>query len=432
MWKSLAAMALSLTVAGAAPARCDLAARDAGGAGKGCQRAWMDRNLRLNDLVTVGTHNSYKTEIPAPVLAAIRAVTPRDAQEIDYRHRPLTEQFDAGVRQLEIDIYDDPEGGRFGDPAGLRAVGLSLDPAHRAALMAPGFKVMHIQDIDVLSTCATLKACLSIVRTWSRAHPDHVPMLLMFNLKSGKSDMPGGVAALPFDAAAFDALDREVRAIFPPDALITPDDVQGDYPTLRDAVLHNGWPTLGAARGRLLFALDEGPETYAPYLAQDGSLKGRVFFVNAPESASAAAYLTLNDPVGDAARIRQAVAAGFIVRTRADAGTLEARANDGRRRAAALASGAQFVSTDYYWPEPRLANDYEVRLADGAVALCNPVRAAGRCAGYDVESGALAARARRAGAAAGDALPRAAQPGPGAALDRRQKVEDRTIGLVQY
>src|SRR3546814_13325319 len=57
--------------------------------------------------------------------------------------------------------------------------------------------------------------------------------------------LPGGVDALPFDTAAFDALDRGVRAVFPPHALITPDDVQGAYPSLREAVRNGAWPTLG-------------------------------------------------------------------------------------------------------------------------------------------------------------------------------------------
>ena len=389
MWKTVAALvaffALSVGLQGA-PARCNLAAPDAAGAGADCQRAWMDRNLKLNDLVTVGTHNSYKTELPEAVLALVRAAAPDHADEIDYRHRPLSEQLDAGARQLEIDVYYDPQGGRFLDPAGLRAAGIALDPTRRAALAEPGFKVMHIQDIDVLSSCVTLRTCLGIVRRWSLAHSGHAPIMLMFNAKTDPAPQPGGVAALPFDAAAFDALDREVRAVFPPRALITPDDVQGAWPTLRDAVLHDAWPTLGQARGRVLFALDEDPDKVAVYRGKRRSLEGRVFFINTDERSPAAAYLTLNDPVADGARIRKAVAAGFIVRTRADAGTLEARRNDTRRREVALASGAQFVSTDYLWPEPRLHNDYRVRLPGKAAVLCNPVRAATRCAGLSVET----------------------------------------------
>jgi membrane-associated phospholipid phosphatase len=346
----------------------------------------MDHNLKLNDLVTVGTHNSYKTEIPDAVMTLIRAKAPDRADELDYRHRPLSEQLDAGARQLEIDVYYDPEGGRFLNPIGLRAAGLALDPARRAALAEPGFKVMHVPDIDVLSACVTLRACLGIVRRWSLAHPDHAPIMLMFNAKTDTAVIPGGVSALPFDAAAFDALDSEVRAVFPPQALITPDNVQGRYPTLRDAALHGAWPTLGQARGKVLFALDEDADKVALYRGKRRSLEGRVFFVNTDENSPAAAYLTLNDPVADGARIRKDVEAGFIVRTRADAGTVEARKNDTHPRDAALASGAQFVSTDYFWPEPRLHNDYQVRLPDGAAVLCNPVRAAGRCAGLAVET----------------------------------------------
>jgi membrane-associated phospholipid phosphatase len=389
MWKMLAALAACFALQASArdaSVKCNVAAADASGAGPGCQRAWIDRNLKLNDLVTVGTHNSYKTEVPAAVLALIRAAAPDRADELDYRHRPLSEQLDAGARQLEIDVYYDPRGGRFQDPAGLRAAGIALDPARRAALAEPGFKVMHVPDIDVLSSCVTLKDCLGVVRRWSLAHPDHAPIMLMFNAKTDAAAMPGGVDALPFDAAAFDALDREIRAVFPPRALITPDNVQGAWPTLREAVLHDAWPTLGQSRGKLLFALDEDAAKVAVYRGKRRSLEGRVFFVNTDEASSAAAYLTLNDPVADAARIRKAVAAGFIVRTRADSGTVEARRNDTRPRDAALASGAQFVSTDYLWPESRLQNDYQVRLPGAAATLCNPARMAGRCAGVAVET----------------------------------------------
>lgn len=66
---------------------------------------------------------------------------------------------------------------------------------------------MHVPDIDVLSACVTLRDCLSIIRRWSIAHPDHTPILLMFNTKTDAAAIPGGTDALPFDVAAFDALD---------------------------------------------------------------------------------------------------------------------------------------------------------------------------------------------------------------------------------
>jgi len=54
-------------------AACDLHAIDAAKAGKGCAQAWMDRNLHLNDLMTVGTHNSYHVRTPEKIMALIRA-----------------------------------------------------------------------------------------------------------------------------------------------------------------------------------------------------------------------------------------------------------------------------------------------------------------------------------------------------------------------
>lgn len=381
-------LALFLTASSPAPASkgCDLAAPDARAAGPGCARPWMDHNLKLNDLLAVGTHNSYKTTIPPEVMDIVRKAAPHDVDGIDYGHRPLVEQLDAGARQIEIDVYYDPAGGRFAHPVLLAMAHHAIEPARAAALARPGFKVMHVPDVDVLSSCPTLVDCLTIIRDWSHRHPEHVPIMLMFNAKEDQSEVPGGTGALPFTEQAFDALDAEIRSVFPPAELITPDDVQGSYPTLRDAVLHDNWPTLGAARGKVFFALDEGPEKVARYRGTRKSLEGRVFFINTDEESPAAAYLTLNDSPAQADQIARDVKAGFLVRTRADADTVEARKNYTPRRDQALASGAQYVSTDYIWPDPRFPGGYQVRLPAGGAALCNPVRAADKCAGLPVEA----------------------------------------------
>ena len=57
--------------------------------------------------------------------------------------------------------------------------------------------------------------------------------------------------------------------------------------------------------------------------------------------------------------------AGYYVRTRADADTKEARAGDYSRWRAALISGAQIISTDYYVPDARLGTGYCVKLPGG-------------------------------------------------------------------
>jgi len=235
---------------------------------------------------------------------------------------------------------------------------------------------MHLSDIDFRSSCVTWIECLQTVRSWSATHPRHLPILILINAKDDPRG-PGSAQPLPFDEAAFDRLDSETRRVFRKNELITPDEVQGSYPTLRAAVLAGRWPTLEHARGRILFVLDEGPEKVAAYRGHRRSLEGRVMFTSVREDSPLASILVINDPVAEHARIAKAVAAGFLVRTRADADTREARNNDTSRREAAFTSGAQYVSTDYIDADPRFSN-YRVQFADRVLARINPVRVACR------------------------------------------------------
>ena len=76
-------------------------------------------------------------------------------------------------------------------------------------------------------------------------------------------------------------------------------------------------------------------------------------------------------------------------RTRADADTLAARANDPTMKLAALRGGAQLVSTDYERPDPKIGTGYTVRIPGGTPARCDPVTAPPGCKPTDVENPAL-------------------------------------------
>ncbi|MGN7831837.1 Ca2+-dependent phosphoinositide-specific phospholipase C [Pseudoxanthomonas sp. 22568] len=365
-WRVLRPLLLWLPATWASAA-CDFTAADAAGAGVGCAQAWMDRHLRLDDIQLLATHNSYKRALPGHELAAHRARDPRGADGIDYAHRPLAEQLARGVRGFELDVYHDPRGGRFAHadaPAGLAR-----------SMRQPGFKVMHLADIDWRSRCQPFRECLRQLRAWSRAHPRHVPIIVQINAKDGPS-APGQVQPLPFDTAAFDALDAEIRDVFSEAELILPDQVLGAGDPPR-------WPTLGQARGRFLFALDEDEAKVSRYRGARRQLEGRVMFVNTGVDSAAAGWRTLNDPRDQAEAIRQALAAGLLVRTRADADTREARAGDARRRDAAFASGAQIVSTDYIDADARFG-EYRVALPGGGIARCRPRPGDDPCAGLAI------------------------------------------------
>ena len=358
------------TLAALLAGHCDLEHPSGSG---GCTRAAVDR-IHINQLQALGTHNSYKQAISPAEFALISAQAPDLARTLDYAHQPLGQELDMGARQLELDIVNDPHGGQFADPLARRMAG-AQSPAYDTEVMRrPGMKVMHQPDIDYRSSCALFTQCLTIIRNWSRAHPDHVPILILLNLKEGALPIPGSTAVLPFDAAAMDAIDREIRSVFRENELITPDLVQGRHATLREAVTTSGWPTLGRMRGRVMFAMDEGRAHTSLYRGQRRSLEGRAMFVNTHEDSPVAAYITLNDPLQQAERIRRAVAMGLMVRTRSDADTVQARSNDTTQREAAFASGAQYVSTDYLRPDTRFS-PYMVRMPDGLRARVSPAAA---------------------------------------------------------
>jgi hypothetical protein len=258
-------------------------------------------------------------------------------------------------------------------------------PPSPPELFAPGFKVLHVQDLDFDTTCLTFVACLETIRGWSEANVGHAPIMILVEAKDDPLPVNGFTIPLPIGPSEFDALDAEIRSVFAPEQLITPDDVRGDRPTLEEAIHSDGWPTLGESRGRMLFMLDNEGQKRADYLAGHPELAGRVMFVSSLPGEEAAAFAKLNDPVGDFDLIQELVADGFVVRTRADSDTEQARTGDATWRDAALASGAQWVSSDYPVPDPRFGTGYEVSIPNGVPGRCNPISAPAECASLDIE-----------------------------------------------
>jgi hypothetical protein len=247
------------------------------------------------------------------------------------------------------------------------------------ALKQPGFKILHIPDFDYNTTNVTFRDALTEVKKWSDEHPSHLPIFI--NVET-KSDAPGDVIhqlhklahALPYDSAALDALDAEVRSVFGNElnGVITPDRVRGGAATLEQAVLNNGWPTLSSARGKVVFILDCGDDIRNTYARGHSSFKGRAMFTYAPTGTAEAAFVIHNGAISEYKAIQQDVKKGYIVRTRCDEGTIEARTGDYAKMNTAMSSWGQILSTDYYRPDARAGQkgwtNYQVRFTGSGIA----------------------------------------------------------------
>jgi hypothetical protein len=350
----------------------------------------QDLKLRMNQIQLIASHNSYRqmtTDTVFAFLVSVQALIPPqyDPTTLDYDHAPLEDQMNQyGVRGLELDIYNDPSGTAFSDRFVNSYVGLPL-ASNIPELSQPGMKLLHIKDVDYNSHFPTFKLAIQAIKAWSQANPNHLPLFI--NVET-KSDSPGddpflstqGFTSAPiWDAPSAEALEQEVRDVFGPDldGLFTPDMLKGTYSSLKDAALQGNWPLLGSCRGKIIFIMEGNAVQY--YKQGHPSLSGRSMFVYDTPGQPETAFVILNDARADSAQIRTLVQQGYMVRTRCDSGTMEARNGDYSGMNAAFASGAQILSTDYYRPDYRAGqtgwSDYQVKFPSGHVGRKNPINA---------------------------------------------------------
>src|ERR1700730_543245 len=113
-------------------------------------QATQDKIVHLNQIQVIGSHNSYHAGFAPSERKYLEMKNPKALRSLDYHHAPLGDQLSSGVRQVEIDVFADPGGGRFAHPGIVRnvaAAGLPADPDFdpEREMDKPGFKVMHVQ-----------------------------------------------------------------------------------------------------------------------------------------------------------------------------------------------------------------------------------------------------------------------------------------------
>lgn len=293
-------------------------------------------SLRLNQVQLVGTHNSYHLQAD-DAKGQSKAVF----AGWDYSHAPLDVQLDRGVRSLAFDLH----------------------------YTGSEFEVFHLPKVDEGTSCRNLAKALQQVRTWSENHPRHIPLIVFFELKEEGIRFDSRLKKV--DAQGLETLDDLITTTFSPTEMITPSDVQGKSRTLRQAIETKGWPTLGEARGRVIFVLNEKGSVRKLYQQGDNSRSERPMFVRSDPSRPDAAFVVVGAPEIEA--IRTLLDKGYLVRSRSDSGLKEGRAGDTTRRDVALNGGAHIITTDFPPGEEDPTTDYVVQIPTGTAARVNPI-----------------------------------------------------------
>lgn len=139
----------------------------------------------------------------------------------------LTYQLDHGVRFLELDVHDN---------------GYTTNRDYSVGHDSPGHQVDHSGGNPASNN---LRAWLTVVASWSAAHPTHAPLVVMLDLKDDLTDNP------TYAAGGLTALNDELRSVFGTRLLRAE-----DYPA---------GATVDALRGRVLTLLSGDATTRAAY-----------------------------------------------------------------------------------------------------------------------------------------------------------------------
>ncbi len=348
----------------------------------------VQEDLRINQIQILTSHNSYrmKTDQILNYFQSIKHPLLKHffSKPLDYSHTSFEEQFSVyGMRGLEIDIYHDPEGGLFYNRKGNKLIHQNCESGIES-LQKPGLKVMHIPDFDYTSNHYTFIDALQTIKKWSEDNPSHLALYIMVEAKEHHSMMllkkKYCTKILKFTKNALDSIDLEIKQVFGENSekIITPDKIRKEYKTLNQSILSNQWPTVSEARGRIIFILSASETAKNLYLENHYSLKDRVMFVYSSPGNPETAFVKKDDPKENFLLIQELVQQGYMVRTRADANTTEARKGDYSRFNKAINSGAQIIATDYYKADIRNVtskkwSNYFVQFPDKNIAKINSI-----------------------------------------------------------
>ncbi|WP_410660336.1 phosphatidylinositol-specific phospholipase C domain-containing protein [Amycolatopsis sp. lyj-112] len=219
----------------------------------------MKTLLGVVSLVSVLVSGGGTAAADTPFASAVfRATHNSYSGNVEGAKNSLTYQLDHGVRYLELDVHDNGYGSS-GD------YGVGHD--------SPGNQVDHAGGNPASNA---LRDWLRTVNTWSAAHPDHAPLVVMLDLKDDLTDNAS------FAAGNLTALNKELTGVFGSRLVLAE-----DHPS--------GLPSVDALRGKVLTLLSGDGKSRTEYRRDVGyhpavALNGRGQIVEVHDSGSGALW----------------------------------------------------------------------------------------------------------------------------------------------
>lgn len=297
-----------------------------------------DTNLLFNEIRMIASHNSYK-KIGSPIGKALIALfeNQQEADALKYANPPITNQLMAGIRSFELDVRY-----RKGQ-----------------------FETTHVPLVDNSSTMPLLTQGFEEIALWSQHNPNHIPIVILLELKSDWEMLDPTLERLTLDhLVLLDTLALEAFG----DSLFRPSDVIQGKAHMQEALREVGWPTLQSMLGKVIVVLHAGSLATA-YAESDSTLQTKSLFpsVYATDSEQVyASFVIHNNPTIEA--IQALVNQRLIVRTRMDA-NLDF---DQSKVDQAWASGAQILTTDFHPAHQFKSSPYDQLLPTGFMIEPNP------------------------------------------------------------
>ena len=164
----------------------------------------------LNSLRMIASHNSYHLQPDWIRRFLIGLAEPEEPDRLRYSHQTLWDQLEHGVRSFELDIRT----------------------------RRNRFTIIHVPLVDNRGPNPDLPLALREIVLWSERYRDHVPIIVLMELKSDWMFLDPGLKE--WDATALDRLDALAVAAIPRDQLLTPAMVRRDAESLVDGIEQHG------------------------------------------------------------------------------------------------------------------------------------------------------------------------------------------------